>query len=232
MVKQNQSTGFSAHRSVKREIHALTGKAKESLLPPNVVLVVHKPGHQILRPAIEEVYRRYGITSLHMKPRRFTPSMVKHNYKQVIRKLRERIPDIEAKLLEAYSSTGSRDHNIAVELVHIPQSAIDQVKAKDAWDAIKKIAGKTDPVKAHEDMAEAGAFTIRGNAFRRYGDSHPDIINNTLNAVHVPDPVTRAVEQRHLTGRWPDLALFTTVPMLLAAKKKYNELKAQGKLHG
>ncbi len=232
MVKPKGSTGFRTHRSVKREIHALTGKAKESLLPPNVVLVVHKPGHRILRPAVEEVYSHYGITSLHIKPRRFTPSMVKHNYNQVMRKLRSEIPDIEAKLLKAYSSTGARDHNIAVELVHVPEKAIRQVGAKDAWDAIKKIAGKTNPAKAHEDMVETKAPTIRGNAFRLFSKSHPAFINNTLNAVHVPDPVTRTVEQRHLTGRWPDLALFTTVSMLLAAKKKYKELKAQGKLRG
>ncbi|MCX6768044.1 MAG: hypothetical protein NTY90_04950 [Candidatus Micrarchaeota archaeon] len=209
------------------------GAVKEMLLPKNVVFVVHKPGHQKYRKAVEQVYEYYGITPLGFSRKRFGKRSVVETYKHVLDRLAKERPGDVKRILDAYSAKGLCHRNIAVELLHLPKKAINAVKAGNAWEAMKKIAGKTDPDEAMRIFDEKGAITLRG-ATQHYVKSGElkglPPLDRTRNLVHVPDPQAVVLEKGRVTGRLTDLDIFLNSFDVGRALKNYWRLKRKGGL--
>ncbi len=212
-----------------RRKRALRGFFKSLILPRGVVFVVHKPRYAETRSSVEAVYKHYGIVPIFFKPMRLTRDMVEENYAHVFRKKERTDPEhageFKKKLTRAYSAAGLED-NVAVEFLHVPAKAVKAVDAKNVWDAIKKIGGKTFPREAAAEMKRTGLPSIRGRAFQ----DAPTIVTGMYNVVHIPDSSRWVVEHGHLTGRYTDLDLFASRETIREVRKKVRELKKARKI--
>jgi len=215
-----------------RKMRIAKGALKELLLPENVVFIVHKPGHEQYSSSVNDIFKWYGITSLGSSKKRFGKLSVRENYEHVFRKLARTKPDVVQKILDEYSAKKLCHKNIRVEVLHVPQRAIKSVGARNAWDAMKKIAGRTNPDEAMREMLENGEYTLRGAVqfAVKNGLLKARPLDGTRNLVHVPDADRILIKEGYLTGRLTDADLFLNAFDIGRALVNYQRLKRKGLL--